>query len=65
MARTKQGRRPGAQARRPTAQGRRRRSGNRWARVGLWAAVVLGYIAIMWFVIFPWIDHTFINRPAL
>ena len=68
MARTKQRRRPGSQARRPPAPPARKRKrgpSNRWARLGMWVAIVLGYIAAMWFWIFPWIDRTFINRPAL
>jgi quinol-cytochrome oxidoreductase complex cytochrome b subunit len=27
--------------------------------------IVLGYAAILWFFVFPWLDRTFINRPAL
>jgi len=27
--------------------------------------VVLGYAAVLWFYVFPYLDRTFINRPAL
>jgi hypothetical protein len=37
----------------------------RWARALVLLAVVLAYAALMWFWVFPWVDHTFVNRPAL
>jgi hypothetical protein len=27
--------------------------------------LILGYAAILWFYVFPWLDRTYINRPAL
>lgn len=37
----------------------------RWARGLVYLAIALGYMAIMWFYVFPWVDRTFVNRPAL
>jgi hypothetical protein len=37
----------------------------RWARALVWLALVAGYVALMWFVVFPWVDRTFVSRPAL
>ena len=34
-------------------------------RIGVYVVVLLGYAAILWFYLFPWLDKTFINRPAL
>ena len=34
-------------------------------RIAVYLAMVLGYAAILWFYLFPWLDRTFINRPAL
>ena len=34
-------------------------------RIAAYLAVTLGYAAILWFWVFPWLDRTFINRPAL
>jgi hypothetical protein len=38
---------------------------NRGARITIKLALVLGYAAILWFWVFPWLDRTFVNRPAL
>jgi quinol-cytochrome oxidoreductase complex cytochrome b subunit len=37
----------------------------RGARIATYAVVILGYMAILWFYVFPWLDRTFVNRPAL
>jgi hypothetical protein len=37
----------------------------RGARVLVYLALTLGYVALMWFLIFPWVDRTFVNRPAI
>jgi quinol-cytochrome oxidoreductase complex cytochrome b subunit len=37
----------------------------RWQRVVTFFVVALGYAAVLWFYVFPWLDRTFINRPAL
>lgn len=37
----------------------------RWQRVTTYLVLVLGYAAVLWFYLFPWLDKTFINRPAL
>lgn len=34
-------------------------------RIVTYLVVILGYAAILWFWVFPWLDRTFINRPAL
>jgi hypothetical protein len=38
---------------------------NRLRRLAIWIAVVLAYATILWFWVFPWIDRTYVNRPAL
>jgi len=38
---------------------------HRGARIAIKLALVLGYAAILWFWVFPWLDRTFVNRPAL
>jgi hypothetical protein len=35
-----------------------------WRRTVV-AVVVLGVMAVLWFWVFPWADHTFVNRPAV
>jgi hypothetical protein len=27
--------------------------------------VILAILAILWFWVFPWLDRTFVNRPAI
>jgi quinol-cytochrome oxidoreductase complex cytochrome b subunit len=34
-------------------------------RIATLTVIVLGYAAILWFFVFPWLDRTFVNRPAL
>jgi hypothetical protein len=34
-------------------------------RIVTYLALILGYAAILWFYLFPWLDRTFVNRPAL
>lgn len=29
------------------------------------AVILVGVIAVLWFWVFPWIDRTFVNRPAV
>ena len=36
-----------------------------WRRVLIWTVLLLGYATLAWYVIFPWVDRTFVNRPAL
>jgi hypothetical protein len=38
---------------------------SRALRIGLIAVLVLVALVAVWFVVFPWIDRTFVNRPAL
>lgn len=38
---------------------------NRGRRIVMKLAIVLGYAAILWYWVFPWLDRTYINRPAL
>lgn len=37
----------------------------RLPRAASYAAVVVAYATILWFWVFPWLDRTFVNRPAL
>ena len=37
----------------------------RFPRYTILLAVTLGYAAILWYYVFPWLDRTFVNRPAL
>lgn len=37
---------------------------NRAQRIVVKVAVLLGYAALLWFWVFPYLDRTFINRPA-
>lgn len=34
-------------------------------RALVWVAIAVAYLALMWFIVFPWVDRTFVNRPAL
>ena len=34
-------------------------------RITVYLVVLLGYAATLWFWVFPWLDRTFVNRPAL
>ena len=34
-------------------------------RYAVYAAVVLAYATTLWIWVFPWLDRTFVNRPAL
>lgn len=52
--------------RRPEARARRRfLPKQKAARIVIYLGVAIGYGALMWFVVFPWVDKTFVNRPAL
>lgn len=35
------------------------------ARVLAYAVLVLAALALLWFWVFPWVDRTFVNRPAV
>jgi predicted exporter len=37
----------------------------RLPRLTIYLVVTLGYAAVLWYWVFPWLDRTFINRPAL
>ena len=37
----------------------------RGPRIAIYVALILGYAAILWFYVFPWLDRTFINQPTL
>ncbi|MGH2795729.1 MAG: hypothetical protein ACRDKG_15660 [Actinomycetota bacterium] len=37
----------------------------RGPRIAIKLALALGYAASLWFWVFPWLDRTFVNRPAL
>jgi hypothetical protein len=37
----------------------------RLPRLSIYLIATLGYAAILWYYVFPWLDRTFINRPAL
>ncbi len=34
-------------------------------RVAAYAVATLIYATVLWFWVFPWLDRTFINRPAI
>ena len=36
-----------------------------WMKRLIWLALLLGYAAVMWYFVFPWVDRTFINQPAI
>ena len=55
-------RKAGAAAQQPR---RLRLPSNRWVRRAIYLVVALGYMAALWYYVFPWLDRTFINRPAL
>lgn len=50
-----------------TTRDRRRRifPRRRGARTLVYLAMVLAYAALLWFVVFPWIDRTFVSKPTL
>ncbi len=35
-----------------------------WRRV-IFAAFVLVVMVVLWFWVFPWVDRTYVNRPAI
>jgi hypothetical protein len=35
------------------------------ARRAVLAVVILAFMAVLWFWVFPWADRTFVNRPAI
>jgi hypothetical protein len=45
---------------------RRRRflPARRWQRVLIYLVIAIGYIALMWYVVFPWADRI-VNRPTV
>jgi hypothetical protein len=50
----------------PRGGDRRRRflPARRWQRVLIYVVVAIGYIALMWYVVFPWADRI-VNRPTV
>jgi len=36
----------------------------RWQRVMIYVLIAIGYIALMWYVVFPWADRI-VNRPTV
>lgn len=46
----------------PSNQGKRKKGPLRWL---VYLVIVAGYLALMWFIVFPWVDKTFVNQPAL
>jgi quinol-cytochrome oxidoreductase complex cytochrome b subunit len=34
-------------------------------RLAMWVVAVLAALALLFLVIFPWVDRTFVNRPAI
>lgn len=54
-----------ARSRRPAKPVPRLLPKKRWARYLVYLGALLAYAAVMWFYVFPLIDRTFINRPAL
>lgn len=37
----------------------------RATRLVVYVTLAIGYVALMWFVVFPWVDRTFVNQPSL
>jgi hypothetical protein len=37
----------------------------RGPRIATFVAIVVVYATILWIWVFPWLDRTFVNRPAL
>ena len=37
----------------------------RWQKRALVAVIVLGVMAALWVWVFPWVDRTYVNRPAV
>lgn len=37
----------------------------RGTRVAVYAVGALAALAVLWLWVFPWVDRTFVNRPAL
>jgi hypothetical protein len=33
-------------------------------RIAIYVVVLIGYASILWFELFPYLDRTFVNRPA-
>lgn len=34
-------------------------------RLIVYILLAMGYIALMWFLVFPWLDRTFVDNPTL
>jgi hypothetical protein len=53
---------------RQASSGRHRRRrflpSKRWQRVLIYVVIALGYIALLWFYVFPWADRI-VNRPTV
>lgn len=37
----------------------------RGRRIAVKVVLTLAYAAVLWVWVFPWLDRTFVNRPAL
>lgn len=35
-----------------------------WRRL-IAVVIVLAFMAVLWFRVFPWVDRTYVNRPAI
>jgi len=53
-----------ARAKGITPKRRRFMPAKRWQRALIWLVIILGYIALMWFIVFPWADKI-VNRPSV
>lgn len=42
----------------------KKRARRRWLRVLIWVVIALGYMALMWYFVFPWADRI-VNRPTV
>jgi len=38
---------------------------SRRKRIALFAFGALMYAALLWYIVFPWVDRTFVSRPAV
>ena len=47
-----------------TPKRRRFMPAKRWQRWLIWLVVIVGYIALMWYIVFPWADKI-VNRPSV
>jgi len=50
---------------RPPGEATARKPKRRWLKRLFWLAFLMGYAALMWYVVFPYVDQHFVNQPAL